>query len=117
MSCSIMKKEIKDKQINDWIWGIKTHIDALDNKNRREILRLCYKKPRTISELKRILKSSNKVTWHNVMKLKRIYLVDLDKRKHEKHRPVYVKSKVSPSDVGDMLKWFSTELHKSLRLK
>jgi len=71
-------------------------LNVFNNKHRREILKFCYNSPKTISELSRLLKSSKKVTWENVQRLKKIGFVKIDRRKKEKSRPVYVKSNVLP---------------------
>lgn len=102
-------------EIKEWISIIKKYLDAIDNKNRREILKLCSSKPKTISKLKRLLNSSNKVTWNNVRLLKEVGLVTLNKKKKEKYHPVYVQSLISPEKLGEVINDFSKDLPKMLK--
>src|SRR3989344_2734877 len=102
--CIIMKKEkirveTDEVVVKKKLPRIIKNITALDNKNRREILRLCINEAKTISELKRILKSSNKVTWNNVKKLSDAGFVKLEKKENEKPPPVYVRSLVLPISI------------------
>lgn len=83
---------VKDKELETNLKIILDYVKALNNPQRRKILELCKNKPKTISELKRILKSSNKVTHENVKILEKASLVKLEKKIKEKHHPVYVKS-------------------------
>lgn len=88
----------KDKRIEKVIKRTISMLEAFNNKNRREILRICYNNPKSISEIARILKSSKKVTWFNVKQLEESGRVLLTKSKKEKFNPVYVTSFSLPED-------------------
>lgn len=87
-------------------------LKLLKNKKRRKVLELCYKEPRTMAELKKVLDSSNKFMWHSIQDLKDAGLVTLDKHKHEKHQPVYVKSLFLPSEFSELFYSFIINNHK-----
>lgn len=100
----------KDQRIEKIIQRIISMLEAFNNKHRREILRICYKNPTSISELSRSLKSSKKVTWFNVKQLEKNKAVILTKSKKEKHNPVYVTSFLLPEDYLNYFEAFSKDM-------
>jgi predicted transcriptional regulator len=101
-------KESTEKNIDFLIDFLK----LLKNKKRRGVLELCYKEPKTMAELKRILNASNKFMWHSLQDLKDAGFVTLEKHKHEKHQPVYVKSLFLPSEFSELFYSFIINNHK-----
>jgi len=112
-----MNNSKEESRIDEWISIIQMYLDAIGSKSRRKILELCFYEPKTISQLTRLLNSSNKVTWNNVKLLEATGLIVLDKRKNDRYHPVYVKSEILPKDLADVLKLFSGDLPKMLKLK
>ncbi|MEM3074767.1 MAG: winged helix-turn-helix domain-containing protein [Candidatus Pacearchaeota archaeon] len=96
------EEEFTEKNIDFLIDFLK----LLKNKNRRKVLELCYKEPRTIAELQRILNKSHKFMWHSIQDLRDAGLVTLEKQKHQKHQPVYVKSLFLPSEFSELFYGF-----------
>src|SRR3989344_6534385 len=99
-----MKDKIKfvgetDKSVGKRIDEMISQLKAVKSKDRRKILELCYKEPKTISQLKRDLKSSLKVTWHNIKQLENAGFVMLEERREEQYHPVYVKTMILPSAI------------------
>lgn len=102
-------------EVKEWISVMKLYLNAIDNENRRKILNLCSPKPKTISELVRLLKSSNKVTWNNVELLKDAGLVKLDKKSKEKYHPVYVQSLVLPEELCEFISQSVKDIPKMIK--
>ena len=99
-----MKDKIKfvgetDKSVGKRIDEMISQLKAVKSKDRRKILELCSKEPKTISQLKRALKSSLKVTWHNIKQLEKAGFVMLEERREEQYHPVYVKTMIMPSAI------------------
>ena len=90
-------------------------LQNINNKHRREILRLCYEKSRTISELVKILKSSQKVTWNNVYQMEALGLVELNKRKRERGSPVFVSTTVLPEEIIKLFELGFEDLTKKIK--
>jgi len=113
----MMEKNYSD--LANEIKGIIEVLQIFNNAQRLKILDLCHKNPKTITELRKILKSSNKVTWHNVKSLEEIGFLELDKRKKETGQPVYVTSNTRSSEAvgffGDILKLTEKEQRGELR--
>ena len=98
----IVKKD--DEVAGEEIKNIIKQLKAIDNKHRRQILEICSKEPKTISQLTRELDSSLKVTWNNIKQLEDAGFVMLKEKKKEKHHPVYVQSIISPTQIVDNFK-------------
>lgn len=92
----MVKGRTKEEKLEELLKTLKAHIACLDNKKRREILKICSLNPMTISELKRKLNSSFKVTYENVKLLEKYGFARLTKKTTEKHQPVYVETTLTP---------------------
>jgi len=106
-----------DDDLKKLIENLIDMLEDFNNKHRREILRLTYKNPMTISELKRKLNSSDKVTWHNVRRLKEAGIIDLKKMKHKKSQPVYVTSYSKPEEFLMIFQDFLDDIKKEAKKK
>ena len=109
--------EIKEKQrviMNNLGFIIELN-KMIGNANRRKIIDLCYKKQRTITELKNLLKSSNKVTWNNVKQLDKYCFVRLHKMNNKKGKPVYVESLAPVKDWIEVIAYFSNDVSNQIK--
>jgi DNA-binding HxlR family transcriptional regulator len=103
------------KSVEKRIDELNAQLKAVKNKDRRKILELCSKEPKTISQLKRALKSSLKVTWHNIKQLEKAGFVVLEERKKEQYHPVYVTTVILPSEIVDIFDNMWLEKYKIIQ--
>ncbi len=108
-----MDKE--DIIVDGLIETVNSYLKSIKNSNRRKILKLCYKNPKTISELQREIGSNYKLIFEGVKILEKEKLVRLTKVKG-RGSPVYVSSNMTPQDallnLGNIIDQFKKELGK-----
>ena len=107
--------KIKAKRTLEDIKYILDLMNVLGDLKRREILDKCYEKPRKISELVKILKSSNKVIWHIVYDMEELGLVELTKKRKEQGMPVYVRTLANSNDWAIIIGQFAGDLKKKAK--
>lgn len=103
-----MKKE------EDVVVTLIEFLNALNNENRKKILRITYNNPKSISQLARDIGTSQKVAWKHVEVLSKVGFVELEKKEREKHRPVYVTAVVKPEWYDKLFKALTHDIKRSL---
>lgn len=66
--------------------------NVVSNKKRQEIIKFCYKKPRTITEIQKHLNLSYNPAWKHVKKLIDKCLVESEKKKTKTGLGVFIKT-------------------------